>query len=396
MSFAYLTNSYPVPSATFIRREINAHEAAGFDVRRFAIRPFDGDLVDPRDIEEQKKVTYLLAPGVPKLALATALEALRNPSGFARAFSATLKLVGAAKEKKLFPFAYLMEAVNLHRQLKGSGITHLHAHWSTNSAAVAMLCRLLGGPRYSFTVHGPDELFVLEENNVALKMQHAERVVAITEYCRGILNDYSGGRFDPKIEIVHCGLDLGEFTAATDVPESQHLVCIGRLCEAKAQTLLMDAVAQVSPQHPGFRITLIGDGDTRAQVEAKIAEHGLQDIVTLAGWQDNKTVQSTLKASRAMVLPSLHEGLPIVIMESLAMGRPVVSTRINGIPELVDDVCGWLAEPGDLNTLVAALNAVMEKSTEELTAMGREGRARIDAEYDQDKSAAQLRAIFAD
>lgn len=395
MKLAYFMNTYPLISTTFIRREIEAHERAGHPIGRYAIRPWEGELVDPKDRAEAEKVTYLLKLGGARLVAGFVGEALRNPLRMARALAATVHLTRKAKVERWKNVAYLLEAVALKRLTVAAGVDHLHTHFSSNSAAVAMLSRLLGGPSFSVTVHGPDELYVMEENALTLKLQHAAFFAVITEYCRGVVDGHSAGAFADKLEILRCGLDLRDFAEVTEVPDTKVLVCVGRLCEAKAQTALVEALAQVVPQHPDVKLVLIGDGDTRPAVEALVARHGLHDHVELAGWKSGAEVQAAIRAARALVLPSLAEGLPIVLMEAFAMGRPVLSTTITGIPELVDDSCGWLAAPGDAQALVAPLQDLLTRSPQELTEMARVGRARVEALHDQDKNAAALRALFA-
>ena len=396
MTLGYLMNTYPITSTTFIRREIRAHETAGHPVTRFAIRPWDGTLVDPADHQEQSQTTYLLARGIKGLVAPFLREAIRNPIRLVRAIGTATRLAMMAQTKRLYNFAYLLESVHLKQMATTQGITHLHAHFSTNAAAVAMLSHLLGGPTYSFTVHGPDELPDLATSGIALKLRHAQFVAAITQYCRTTILDAAGAADAAKVHVVHCGLDLADFPAktGTDPAQSNEIVCVGRLCWQKAQTTLVAALAQIKDTHPDLRLTLIGDGDTRPQIEALIDENGLHDRITLAGWGTNAQVRDALSHARAMVLPSLAEGLPIVIMEAMALNRPVISTRIAGIPELLDATCGWIIAPDDVQPLTDALADCAAAPADRLRAMGAEGRARVTARHDQTQTAAELRALI--
>lgn len=396
MKLAYLMNMYPLISTTFIRREIEAHERAGVPVARFAIRPWDQALVDPKDIAEVAKMDYLLSAGLGGLALGALREMAANPSGFLRASVATARMVRVAKGNRLKTIVYFLEAIALKQKTVAQGISHVHTHFSTNSAAVAMLSHLLGGPPYSVTIHGPDELYEMERNALGLKVQHSAFIAAITEYCRGVVDTHCAGQFSGKIRILRCGLDFRDFPEPDPVPDTSEIICVGRLCPAKAQSLLVEAVAQVVKTHPDVRLTLLGDGEDRPEIEAAIARHGLDGNVHLAGWATNDDVRAGLTRSRALVLPSYAEGLPIVIMESFALGRPVVSTIINGIPELVDDSCGWLSPSGDLHALVRNLAALLDTPPEQLTAMGQTGRRRVQQMHDQDANAAQLRELIND
>lgn len=394
MKLAYLLNAYPMTSTTFIRREIEAHERAGYEVKRFAIRPWDQALVDPKDIEEAKISYYLLGQGVLVLVMAFFRELFTNPLGLAKAMLATFRMMGNAQGKRLKQLAYLLEAVLLKQKTVEQRIDHLHTHFSTNSASVAMLSFLMGGPRYSITVHGPDELFEMSENSLTQKVHHAAFVAAITHYCRWVVDTHTGGSYTDKIHIVRCGLNPDEFKTPSDVPSNKDLVCVGRICKAKAQVLLVDAIGEIAKRHPDVRLMLIGDGDQRPAVEAKIAQLKLENHIELAGWKQNDDVREALVQSRALILPSLAEGLPIVIMESLALGRPVLTTEVYGIPELVDASCGWLAQPGDKETLVQCLDALLSKAPKELSQMGITGRGRVLEFHDQNANAAQLRDLF--
>lgn len=396
----YLANSYPMTSTTFVRREIAAHETAGHPVTRFAIRPWDTALVEPLDIAEQRRTTYLLSGplgGLAGLAGPVLREMLTNPAGFLRAAATAAGLARRAGEKRLYYAAWLMEAARLKQLARAAGIGHLHAHFSTNAATVALLARRLGGPAYSFTVHGPDELPGMAADGIREKVAHAAFVAAITGYCRDAVIAAAGADLAGKVEIVGCGVDLADFDPDSAPPagDSTEIVCVGRLCPQKAQTTLVRAVAALKDRFPELRVTFIGDGDTRPEIEALIAEHGLQRQVTLAGWGSGAEVLAALRRSRALALPSHAEGLPIVIMEAMALARPVISTRVAGIPELLDGDCGWIVDPGDLPGLVAALEACISAPPAALAALGAEGRRRVEARHDQARNAARLRALIA-
>jgi glycosyltransferase involved in cell wall biosynthesis len=276
------------------------------------------------------------------------------------------------------------------------GVTHVHAHFSTNSATVAFLARRLGGPSYSFTVHGPDELPLMPANGILPKLRSASFAAAITDYTRGEILKVVPKAEAGKVHVVRCGLDLSRFDPAPAVrDENRRLACVGRLCPQKAQTELVAAIAALKDDYPDMRLVLIGDGETRSEIESLIARHGLQEMVHLHGWGTGEEVRAEIARSRALVLPSHAEGLPIVIMEAMALGRPVISTCIAGIPELLDAECGWIVKPGDHDALVRSLDACLSASPEELSRLGREGRRRIERKHDQAANAAELRGLFA-
>ncbi len=394
MTLAYLMNTYPMTSSTFVREEIRAHEAAGLGpVDRYAIRPWEAELVEPRDIAERERTEYLLVAGVPMLLGGALAELASNPAGFARALADTARLSRAAGGRIVHHAAYFLEAVRFKRRAVAAGHSHVHVHFSTNSAAVAMLAHRLGGPEYSFTVHGPDELEDPGANALALKARHAKAVIAITDYCRGVVVDHCGSWVAPKVHIVGCGIDPEALEPREEPVTAARLVCVGRLCAAKQQVLLPELAARLSADFPDLKIVLIGDGEDREEIERRRAALGVESHLELVGWGTREEVRAALSGARAMLLPSLAEGLPVVIMEALALGCPVISTRIAGIPELLDESCGWIVAPSDANALEMAVRSCLEADPETLSAMGREGRARVVARHDQTQNAARLREI---
>jgi glycosyltransferase involved in cell wall biosynthesis len=200
-----------------------------------------------------------------------------------------------------------------------------------------------------------------------------------------------------KISIVHCGLDESLLGATiTPVPEAPRLVCVGRLCEEKGHLVLIEAAAELALAGVAFELVLVGDGPIRAQLEALIARHRLSDRIKITGWAPASEVRNYLQTSRAMVLPSFAEGLPVVIMEALALGRPVVSTYIAAIPELVrHGENGWLVAAGNVRELAEAMGGVLSASPAQLEKMGGRGRAEVLARHNIDIEATKLLRLMA-
>ena len=396
MSLGYLLNSYPMTSTTFIRREIEALEALGTPVTRYAVRVWDTPLVDPGDVREREATRYLLTGNAAGLAKALATETARNPGGVARAQAALAKIAKGVEGRVVRPAAYLMQAAELKQRAAADGVTHVHCHFGTNATAVAMLSRLMGGPSYSFTAHGPDEFTNPEALRFDLKIEHAAFAVAISHFAKMNLLRWGGLRHRDKIHVVRCGIDPDEFAPAGEAGGSTEFVCVGRLCPQKGQTLIPEAAAGLVADHPDLRVTLVGDGETRGQVEAEIARYGLEDRFELTGWLAGADVRARLAKARALLLPSFAEGLPIVIMEAMAMKRPVISTYIAGIPELLDETCGWIVPAGSASLVAEAMRACLDASPDALGAMGEEGRARVQAHHDVAEQAKRLAALFAE
>lgn len=382
MKVAYLMNTYPLTSTTFIRREIEALEDAGLNIQRIAVRKWADKLVDPLDIADQEKTQYLLSGNTLGLFFSFFKTLILNPVGFIKAFLLWLKVCSNAVHFSVKHIAYLMQATAFYQVCKQQDLQHVHVHFSTNATTVAMLAKVMGGANYSFTAHGPDEFVNPDTISMGLKVAHANFVAAISNYCRVQLVRFSSYAHWDKIKIVHCGLHIDEFEPSyTFDADNQELVCVGRLCPQKAQLLFPPALAQLKAEFPKLKVHFVGDGESRQALEAAIQQYQVEDMVQLHGWMANLEVRKLVKQSRALLLPSFAEGLPVVIMESLALGRPVISTYIAGIPELVDEGCGWMIPAGSIDHIASAIRQALQDTPADLAAKGQEGRKRIEAEH---------------
>lgn len=397
-SVAYLINQYPKVSHSFIRTEIRALEEQGVTVERFAVRGWDAEIVDPLDREERERTRYLLRDGAMPLAGATLGALLRRPGRFLSTLAAAWRLSRGAERGFLYHLIYLAEACLMLRWLTRSGAaTHVHAHFGSNAVLVALFVRMLGGPPYSFTVHGPEEFDKPLQWKLTEKIARAAFVVAITSFCRSQLFRWADAGDWGKIAIVHCAIDP-RFVAArtTPAPANDTLVCVGRLCEQKGQLLLVEAVAALHARGVRVRLVLAGDGEMRPAVERAIAAAGIGAQVTIAGWVNADQITEMLQDARALVLPSFAEGLPVAIMEAMARERPVLSTYIAGIPELVrDGVDGVLIPAGDVQALSGAIARLLAATPDEIAAIGASARARVLERHDSHTEAAKLAALFA-
>jgi colanic acid/amylovoran biosynthesis glycosyltransferase len=396
MQLAYLVNQHPKISHTFIRREIEALEAQGIQVERYSLRRSPDGLIDPADQREAVRTTVILEAGPRRLALALAAALAGAPGAFVGALRLALRTGWRSERGLAVHLVYLGEACALLGHLRRAGVRHLHAHFGTNAAAVAMLCRALGGPSYSFTVHGPEEFDKADLLHLRDKIERAAAVLAVSRFGRSQLCRHCPPEHWGKLHVVPCGVDASFLDGeAVPVPAEPRLVSIGRLAEQKGQLLLVEALGELHRRGRDFHLTLVGDGELRGPIERAVAALGLERKVTLAGWADEAAVRRQLLAARALVLPSFAEGLPVVIMEALALGRPVVSTYVAGIPELVETgKNGWLVPAGSVTDLVTALEEVLAASPARLAAMGAEGRARVEARHDTRKVGAALGALL--
>ena len=283
MKIAYLLNTYPSTTQTFIRREIQALEAHGMAITRYAIRRWSEQLISEEDRIEASKTRYILSGRTTHLFGDFFFEVISNPVGVGRALATLFRLVRNAGGGIIRHAAYMLEAATLKRWTARDGIALVHTHFSTNAAAVALLSSRLGGARYSFTAHGQDE-FDDSRASLAEKVEGAQFIVAISNFCRVQVARLAGMSAWKKIKIVRCGLDVNEFYVKDAVYEGSFtFVCVGRLCIQKAQTLIVEAVSIVRRTHPEVRVMLIGDGETRADIESAIAHFDVAENIEIMG-----------------------------------------------------------------------------------------------------------------
>lgn len=389
MKIAYVLNTYPQPSHSFIRREIRALEAQGLEVQRVAMRGPTVPLVDPQDIEEAGRTCHVLDQGALRLLAALLAAFAAAPGRFLRALGMTLRMAGRSEAGYLRHLVYLAEAAWIVRHVT---CDHLHAHFGTNSAAVALLVHLLGGPGYSVTVHGPEEFDAPRALSLGDKLDRARFAVGVSQFGRSQLQRWARYETWPRLHVVPCGIDADRFADVAPLPEGPpRIVSIGRFSEQKGQLVLIEALARV----PDLHLTLVGEGEMRGELEAAARRLGVGDRITFPGWLDEAGVRHRIDRAQALVMPSFAEGLPMVIMEAMAAGRPVISTHVAGIPELVlPGKTGWLVPAGDVDALAEALTTLGGTGRARLAEMGRAGRARALARHDVAVSAARLRALF--
>jgi colanic acid/amylovoran biosynthesis glycosyltransferase len=396
MKIAYFVNQYPLVSLTFIRREISSLEALGVTIERFALRGWASPITDPAHMVERSKTRYVLQRGVSYVLLVAAVELLRRPLRTLRAMRLVLRMTVGGDRTILHHAFSVAEAAVLARWFRLRGVGHVHAHFGTNSAEVAMLASALGGVSYSFTVHGVDEWDMPRQLKIAEKVRNAAFVVAISSFTRAQLMRWADLDDYAKIHVIHCGVEVGFSSRETQaLPEEVTAVCVGRLCSAKSQNQLIDAMVRLRSIGVRMRLMLVGDGELRGMLEDQIKRNDLGESVIITGWATEAQVRTYIESAHFMVLPSLAEGLPVAIMEAMALGRPVLSTHVGGIPELVrNGIEGWLVPASDQDALAEALATAAKMGREELAEMGRLARARVLERHDSSTEARKLEKLL--
>lgn len=396
MKIAYLTSMYARAADTFIRREVQGLRAMGHEVHTFSARRAKGEDIDDEIKREQAGTIYLTEQSIRDLVGSGFQRLRKRPRRFFRAVATAFSLGRPGVKNRIWQVAYLLEASLLAERMERLGVQHLHNHIAQASATVALLASEMSGIPYSMTVHGPHIFFEPREQALGPKVSRSAFTACITEFCRSQIKIFTPYRDWGRLEIIRCGLDetfLGH--PMTPVPDTDRVVTVGRLCEEKGQMALIEVVAALRDEGIRVELVVVGDGPLRGPMEALARDLGVADRVDFRGWQSSGGVRAAIEGCRLMLHPSFAEGLPVVIMEALALGRPVIASRIAGIPELVvDGESGWIVTPGDVGDTLRALKEALRTPVDRLTEMGKAGRVRVEQEHDVKRETAKLARLI--
>jgi glycosyltransferase involved in cell wall biosynthesis len=394
LRIAYLTGAYPAVSHTFILREIEALRDLGLEVLPCSIRRTPPEQrPGPAEAAEAARTFHVLeAAKRPRTLLAAQAAGLCNPGRYFRTLGLALKTARPGLKGFLWQLFYFAEASVLARHLQDEGVAHLHNHFADSSANVAMLAATLAKVGFSYTLHGPAEIYDPEGWHFREKTARARFVFCISHFARSQAMLFSDPADWPKLKIIHCGVTPERYGTGVEIStDGLHLIFVGRLVPIKGLRVLMEAFAAARENVPGLRLTLVGDGADRAHLEALAAPYG--EDVRFTGYLDQDGVAETLREADALVLPSFAEGVPVVLMEAMASGKPVIATQVGGVSELVEDgVAGFVVPPGDPQSLTDAITALADP--EARARMGQAGRAKVLAEFDIRQEAARIAALL--
>ena len=396
MRIGYFTSYYPATSHTFIRREIRALESLGVDIVRYALSADPQGLVEPEDAIEERRTRYIFKVSAVELLKYFISALIRRPLDIIGTFVLALKIGHRSDRGMLRHFAYAVEAIVLAEWCRHDRVEHLHAHFGTNPTVVVLLASKLSGIPFSFTAHGSEEFEKAPTLSLELKLSHAAFAVCVSSFGRSQLMRWSQPEHWSKIAVVHCGVDSAFLEAPLQpLPDTRRLVCVGRLGEHKGQLVLVAAAHRLHEAGIDFEIVLVGGGPMRPLLEDAIRRYGLESRITITGWVSGQRVKSEMLASRAFILPSFSENMPVVIMEAMALGRPVISTYIAGIPELVQPgQTGWLVPSSDEVALAGAMREALNTPIDRLSVMGAAARKWIAERHDALQEATKLKGLF--
>lgn len=399
-SLAYLISTYPTLSMIFVLREVLALRSLGFRIETASINPPERapEAMTPAEAAEARRTYCIKRHGIAG-AVAASFEALvSNFPGFLRGLALAFRLAHFDLRRLFFNLMYLTEAFMVGQWMKRNRLSHLHVHLASQAASVGLFAHHIFGFGYSLTVHGPDEFYHARGHYLAEKIAAADFIVCISSFARSQMMLQSPYAHWQKFVVAPLGIDPEVFMPRTPnpAPDPFEILCVGRLTPAKGQHLLIDAVNELARQGRSVRLRLVGAGPDEVALRQHAARIAYPERIIFSGAVNQDRIRDYYAAADAFCLPSFAEGVPVVLMEAMAMQIPCVTSRITGIPELIrDGIDGLLVAPSDVDGLVDALAQLMDD--EELRArLGKAGRARVLAEYDLRENVQRLAAIFAE
>ena len=393
MRVAYLVSQYPAPSHTFIRREILALRSQGVDIHTFSIRPpakaeVMSD-VDQRDFDE---TFYVLPPRPVPTLRANAKMLLKRPGRYLRALKTSIGHRNPGLKNLLYSGFYFLEGMILAEELERRGVDHIHGHFANPSAHVALAAVVYTGIGWSLSLHGLGDFDYPGGPLLAEKVEHARFIACVTEYGQAQAMRLTSPDQWSKLCVVRCGIELDKLPEKPkDRPQGRlRFICVARLSPEKGILGLFEAFASAKNAGLDAELVLVGDGPDREAIEAKAAELGLSQDIILKGRLPEQTTLEEIAGADVLVLASFMEGLPVVLMEALALNVPVIAPCVAGIPELVvHGETGLLFTAGNWAMLASRLTEIAGDEGARRR-MAEAGRRRIVEEFDVARSVRPL------
>lgn len=396
MRIAYLISQYPAASHTFIRREVDALRARGVEIDTFSIRePSPGERTSAADKAAYESTYYALPPDVKRLLSAHATAITKKPLRYLKTLRHAFSHRVPGAKALVWSMFHFGEAIVLAQEMEKRQIGHVHNHFANSGANVGFLVtRFLGVP-WSLTLHGHSETDYPAGPVLPAKLEAADFIACISYYGMAQAMRIIPPDHWKKFLLMRCALDLSKIPARTTEPrERPRFVCVARMDPEKGQYGLLGALAKVRARGADADLVLVGDGVERPRIEQRIADLGLGDRVQLRGRLAEVDTMQEIAKSDFLVLPSMIEGLPVVLMEAMALGLPVIGPRVAGVPELVKDgVHGLLFAPAAWDELAECLYKMITDA-DLRTRLSQGNRARIEEEFEITKAVQPLEQRF--
>jgi glycosyltransferase involved in cell wall biosynthesis len=396
---AYIMSRFPKLTETFILYEILALESQGTGVAVYPLLREKAEVAHPEVEAVMPRVRFHPFLSLPILR-AHLHYLVRKPATYVLLLAEILRGTFRSRNFLVGALGIYPKAVRFAYEMSAAGIEHVHAHFATHPAVAALIIHRLTGIPFSFTAHGSD--LHVDRRMLDRKVDAAAFVVTVSEYNKNVITNECGEHVREKVEVVHCGVDPQVFTPRErERPDgSIEILCVASYEEVKGHRYLVEACAKLAGRGVDFRCHLVGEGPLRAEVEDQIRKSGLTERVVVHGGLPRDKVIALLSQVDVVTLPSVltkqgkKEGIPVALMEGMASGLPVVSSRLSGIPELVEDgVSGILAEPRDAEGLAAALET-LAKDPGLRARLGAAGREKVLRDFNLRRNALALADLF--
>lgn len=397
-SLAYLVSTYPTLSMIFVLREVLQLRELGFRIETASINRPDRspEALTAVEATEAARTYCVKQHGLTGATVAKLQTVFGNFGGYWRGLGLAFRLAGLDLRRLYFNLMYFIEALMVGQRMKRQGLRHLHVHLASQAASVGLFVRTVFGFGYSFTVHGPDEFYDAKGQYLTEKIAAADFVVCISSFARSQMMKLSPYSDWGKFVVAPLGVDPEQFEPRPKraAPDCFEILCVGRLTPAKGQHLLIDAVDALARQGRNVRLRLVGSGPDDASLRAQAGRMDAPEPVIFEGAVNQDRIREFYARADIFCLPSFAEGVPVVLMEAMAMGVPCVTTRITGIPELIrDEVDGLLVAASDLEGLTAALGRLMDDQALRVR-LAQSGRERVVKLYNLRRNVETLAAVF--
>lgn len=387
---AYVLKRYPRFSETFVVNEILAHERAGAKIDIFALGPVE-------ETHFQDGISKVRAPVTrikhkqhkPESTWQIIKNGFAQLPGFAEKLSQTKCDINE-----------LAQSIEIALEIQKRGIQHLHAHFGTQATTVARQAAIFAGISYTFTAHAKDIYYQYEEPTyLDEKMRDAFATITVSDYNVDYLkSEY--GTDAAKVTRIYNGMDLEKFPFSEFESRERHILAVGRLVPKKGFDVLLDSLALMKKQGIAMRCTLVGDGALREELAAQIENLNIGDVVKMVGPMPQPDIIEMMKSANMVVAPCVinddgdRDGLPTVLLESMALGTPVISTKVAGIPELVKDgETGLCVADRNPELLAEAMQRLLDDHVL-CKKFSKNGRLLIEREFEEDRNAAIQRQLF--
>jgi glycosyltransferase involved in cell wall biosynthesis len=391
----YLIGQFPAINHSYLLAEVRHLRRLGFEVHAASISAPDRPLEDLsfEEREEAALTYYVKSAPATRIIFSNLGELFQHPLSYLKGLTFALRLASRVPRRLAHHLAYFVEAVLVGRHMRRCAVSHVHASFS---ATVALITARTFPVTMSFGVYGFGELYDPAGTHLAERIDGALFVRSISRYGRGQLMLACHRSQWGKLVYVPLGIDATKFIPAPSRPVSSppHLLCVGRLAAEKGQALLLEAVAALSAQNCPVTLRLVGDGPDRKWLESRARELGVSGAVEFAGWVDQERLMKIYSETDLFVLPSLAEGIPMVLMEAMAMEIPCVAPRITGIPELIEhSVDGMLFVVADVEDLAKNIKVLLE-SPGLSERIGKQARDRVVRDYDMARNTERFAEVL--